>query len=504
MRLRLFLSFVFIVLVSIVSVVVIAGQGAARVVQTFMFRGNTSQVEQLVQNLEAYYSANGSWQGVETIVPSPQPATQQPTPLLTGTPAQNVPVTSVPRTSILATKTPATGSRVTVKGTSKSTLKGTPKATPNQRIRLLDKSGKVVLDTGGTKATPRPAPAEQQPTRALLSPSGETVGYLTMSGSVSLSSDESNFLINRLNRSAIIAGLIAGAIAILLALLLANRLIQPVQVLTKATARMAQGDLSQRVDVHGKDELAYLGQTFNQMAGSLQQAQASRKAMTADIAHELRNPLAVQRAHLEALQDGLYPSTPENLQPILDQNILLSRLVEDLRTLALADAGQLSLERTPTDVMELLQRIAERFTPPAALCDIALSVQQTEDIKSNPPVLNLDPARLEQILGNLLSNALRYTPDGGKIILRMSRVNGAVQISISDNGPGIPEQELPHIFERFYRADRSRSRSEGGSGLGLTIARQLAEAHGGSLTAANAPDGGAVFTLSLPDVAGSI
>jgi signal transduction histidine kinase len=274
-----------------------------------------------------------------------------------------------------------------------------------------------------------------------------------------------------------------------------------VQVLTKAAARLAQGDLSQRVEVHGKDELADLGQAFNQMADSLGQAQASRKAMTADIAHELRNPLAVQRAHLEALQDGLYPSTPENLQPILDQNLLLSRLVDDLRTLALADAGQLRLERIPTDVIDLVERNVERFNPQAAMRAIDLSVESAENLKSNPPVLNLDPARLEQILGNLLSNALRHTPDGGKIIVRTARSNGVVQIRIADNGPGIPEDDLPHIFERFYRADRSRSRSEGGSGLGLTIARQLAEAHGGALTAANAPEGGAVFTLSLPDTA---
>ena len=497
MRVRLFLSFVFIVLVSIVSVVIIAGQGAAREVQAFMFRGNTSQVEQLVQNLEAYYRTNGSWQGVETIVPSPQPVTEQPTSAATNTPvkdlsASSVPRTSAPRKSVSATKAPGTGSQVTTKAT--------PKASSNQRVRLLDKSGKVVLDTGNTKETPRPVQTEQQATRALLAPSGETVGYLTVSGSVSLSSDESNFLVNRLNRSAIIAGLIAGGIALLLALLLANRLIQPVQVLTKAAARLAQGDLSQRVAVHGKDELADLGQAFNQMADSLGQAQASRKAMTADIAHELRNPLAVQRAHLEALQDGLYPSTPENLQPILDQNLLLSRLVDDLRTLALADAGQLRLERIPTDVIDLVERNVERFNPQAAMRAIDLSVESAEDLKSNPPVLNLDPARLEQILGNLLSNALRHTPDGGKIIVRTARSNGVVQIRIADNGPGIPEDDLPHIFERFYRADRSRSRSEGGSGLGLTIARQLAEAHGGALTAANAPEGGAVFTLSLPDM----
>jgi two-component system sensor histidine kinase BaeS len=258
---------------------------------------------------------------------------------------------------------------------------------------------------------------------------------------------------------------------------------------------MAQGDLSQRVAVKGNDELAELGRTFNFMAGSLEQAEESRKAMTADIAHELRTPLAVQRANLEALQDGIYSLTPDNLQPVLEQNRLLARLVDDLRTLALADAGQLTLERAPTDLIGLLQGVVERFQPQASGRGVQLVLELAT---THLPLLNLDAIRIEQILTNLLSNGLRYTPQGSTIWIGVEGKGPEAAVTVRDSGPGIPEESLPFVFERFYRVDKARARAEGGSGLGLAIARQLARAHGGELTAANHPEGGAVFMLRLP------
>ena len=171
------------------------------------------------------------------------------------------------------------------------------------------------------------------------------------------------FLLGRLNRGVLLAGLVAGALALVLAIGLAYTLLRPVQALTEAAQKLAEGDLSHRVDVHGEDEMATLGYTFNQMADSLQKAEEARRAMTADIAHELRTPLAVQRANLEALQDGVYPLTADNLAPVIEQNHLLTHLVDDLRTLALADAGQIELQRTPTDLVSLVGRVVERFLP---------------------------------------------------------------------------------------------------------------------------------------------
>jgi signal transduction histidine kinase len=284
-------------------------------------------------------------------------------------------------------------------------------------------------------------------------------------------------------------------LGLILALGLSYTLLRPVHALTIAAQKLAGGDLSHRVDVHGDDEMATLSHTFNQMADSLQQAEEARRAMTADIAHELRTPLAVQRANLEALQDGVYPLTSENLAPVIEQNYLLTRLVEDLRTLALADAGQIELERTHTDLTPLVERMVERFQPQAGSQQVKLTLTTPTGLI---PQISADPIRLEQVLTNLLSNALRYTPTGGQIELSLASTDDSVWLRVHDSGPGIPEQALPYIFERFYRVDKSRARAEGGTGLGLAIARQLARLHGGDLTATNHAAGGALFTLILP------
>ena len=222
--------------------------------------------------------------------------------------------------------------------------------------------------------------------------------------------------------------------------------------------------------------------------------------MTADIAHELRTPLAVQRAHLEALQDGIYPLSAQNLQPVLDQNETLTRLVEDLRTLALADAGELSLERTWVDLLELVKRVLARFQAAAAERSVALLLESPQTAAGCMEVWG-DPLRLEQILNNLLSNAIRYTPAQKPVHISVICQSDLVEVAMHDSGPGISPEILPHIFERFYRADPARSREEGGTGLGLSIARQLAMAQDGTLTASNHPQGGSVFTLRMPVVA---
>jgi signal transduction histidine kinase len=324
---------------------------------------------------------------------------------------------------------------------------------------------------------------------------GKTVGYLFSTGGMGITNASQQALLNRLNRAVMLAGLFAGGLGLLLALGLAYTLLRPVRELTHASQKLAEGDLTQRVAIHGDDELATLGHTFNHMADSLQSAEESRRLMTADIAHELRTPLAVQRANLEALQDGVYPLTVENIIPVIEQNHLLTRLVEDLQTLALADAGKIELERTPTDLIALVGRVVEQFQPQATLHQIKL-VLSTPAYELAP--VSIDPIRVEQVLTNLLSNALRYTPQDGMIQVGFTVSAHKACITVHDSGPGIPQASLPYIFERFYRVDKSRSRSEGGSGLGLAIARNLARAHGGDLTATNHASGGALFTLKVP------
>jgi signal transduction histidine kinase len=458
MRLRLFLSFTLIVLVSVASFALLARQRVAGEVRAFMFRGGMTGVDELVTTLEDYYRINQSWQGVESILSMPG------------------------------------------QGFGRGRGSGSPGMGPgmagmmDQRLRLADAQGVLVVDT----SNPSPAgvlSAAELENAIPLAVDRRVVGYLLPEGGLVFSQEDESRLLNRLNRTALTAGIIAGSLSLILALLLAYQLLRPIRALTGATERLAQGELSQRVEVGGDDEIARLADTFNRMAASLQQAEQSRRAMTADIAHELRNPLAVQRANLEAIQDGIYPLRPENLEPILEQNHLLTRLVEDLRTLALADADELDLDRTQVDIVNLAKRVVDRFQPQMMTNQIHVDLSSPE--KCAP--ISLDPGRIEQILGNLLSNAMRYTPAGGHIDIALNCSQSRIQLVVRDSGPGIPEEALPYIFERFYRADKARSRSEGGSGLGLAIARQLARAHGGTLTAENHPEGGAVFTLSIPN-----
>lgn len=457
MRLRLFLSFALIILVAVAGVALIARQEATQEVRQFMFGGGSVALAELAGNLEAYYRESGSWEGVQEAF---------------------------------------WGAEEHAHGQGYHGGMGGGGMMIGQRLVVADAQGNVVARSSESDSVQHLGEGELGGAVALQL-DGETIGYLTSLGGVMYSQGDEEFLTSRIDRAALIAGLIAGGAALLLALLLASRLLRPVRQLTAAARRMAEGDLSQRVAVRGDDELALLGHTFNQMADSLQQAGEARRAMTADIAHELRTPLAVQRANLEALQDGVYAMAPENLAPILEQNHLLARLVDDLRMLALADAGQLRLEYVPTDLSELARRVVEQYQMQAQVHQIDLSLQGAEQGKG-AGLLTIDPMRIEQVLSNLISNALRHTPDGGSICVGLSSTANQVFVTVHDSGGGIPADALPHIFERFYRADRSRSRAEGGSGLGLAIARHLAQAHGGSLVAENHAQGGAVFTLSLP------
>jgi two-component system, OmpR family, sensor histidine kinase BaeS len=453
MRLRLILAFVLVALVSILSVVLVMRRSAQREVDAFMFRGGMVGVESLVEALESYYQRHQTWAGVEIYF---QQILQQP------------------------------GRR--------------PGARPgmgmmmNQRLRLFDDRGQVLVDTREPQPAGMMSEADQQ--RAIRLRSGsKVVGFLLLEDGMAFTSSDQINLLERLNRAALTAGLIGGGLSLVLAALLTVRLARPIQILKQGAERLAGGDLSQRVSIAADPEMASLGQAFNQMAASLQQAETQRRALTADIAHELRTPLSIQRAHLEALQDGIYPLSPGNLEPIIAQNHLLTRLVEDLRTLALAEAGQLALDCTRVDLEVVAHRAVERFLPQASGKQVEVVY---EEPASPPGPVRADPARLEQILGNLLANALRHTPSGGRVWLTVAPNSAGASLSVRDSGPGIPEDALPRLFERFYRADSSRSREEGGTGLGLAIARQLARAHGGDLLAANHPAGGAVFTLTLP------
>ncbi len=317
---------------------------------------------------------------------------------------------------------------------------------------------------------------------------GARVGTVVPLDIAELTPLEEDFLAS-IRQAALIAGGVALFAAALLAVILVVQLSRPLRRLILATARIAKGDLAYRVNIRTRDEIGRLGRAFNEMTAALETSEKARQNLLTDVAHELRTPLSVVRGNLEGMIDGVFPLTPEGLAPVYDQTLQLGELVEDLRTLTLAEAGHLQLVREPTDIGELARTVAEAVRSVATEDGVAITVNAEPGLRAN-----VDPRRIRQVLGNLLDNALRYSPPGGTIMVTVSRADSEVVTSVRDEGPGVPPHDLPHVFERFYQGDKSRTGE--GTGLGLAIARELIQAYGGRIWAAN--DGGAVFTFALP------
>jgi len=292
------------------------------------------------------------------------------------------------------------------------------------------------------------------------------------------------------NRSLVWAGIAAGLVALMLGLFLARQLTAPIRALTDAANRLAGGEMPQ-VQVRSDDEIGELGQAFNSMAQSLAQQETLRRNLMADIAHELRTPLTVIRSDLEALLDGVYEPTPQTLASIQEETLLLARLIDDLRALAQAEAGQLRLEREPLDLAELLRGVVAGFDLQARSQGQELRLDQPPDL----PLVQADPLRVRQVVANLVSNALRHAPDAGHVAVSSVALPGEVQVSVADDGPGIPAENLDHVFDRFWRGAQPRAQ---GSGLGLTIARELVRAHGGRIWVESELGKGSTFFFTLP------
>lgn len=290
---------------------------------------------------------------------------------------------------------------------------------------------------------------------------------------------------------AVLAPLIIG-----LSLFVSRRLTRPLRTVADAARRLARGDFTVRTQPRpeswDRTSLA-LAEDFNFMAASLERLNDERQGMIADIAHELRTPLTAIQLQLEAVQDGIDPLTPAVIDRLSDETRLLSRLIADLRTLSLAEAGQLSLDLVELDLHAFLEGMRSSFEARAQTKGIALRLEGAMGV-----TVQADAERLRQIVGNLLSNALRHTPPGGEVTLGIKKAGAGATISVEDTGPGLTEEALEHAFNRFYRSDKGRVRAEGGSGLGLAIVKALTEMHGGRVGAENQAEGGALFRISLP------
>jgi len=361
-------------------------------------------------------------------------------------------------------------------------------------ITLTDTDGLVIFSTIPGDTIGQRSANGNDDDRLPVEVDGDVVGYLRFASRGGArdvrGSPEASFL-TAVDRAVRWSAAGAAVLALLLGIILAGTISRPVRELTEATKVLAGGDLGHQVPVRTSDEIGELAHSFNQMSADLAHSNQLRRQMTADIAHDLRTPLSVILGYSEALADGKLPGGPETYEAIHRQAQHLNRLIEDLRTLSLADAGQLSLVRRPVEPRGLLEHTALAYLPAAEARQIALLVEAADV----PPIL-VDPDRILQVLGNLVSNALRHTPDGGRISLSAAQRGDQVLLRVRDTGSGIPAEELPQIFDRFYRGDMART-SDGSSGLGLAIARSLIGAHGGSISAENVA-GGAQFTIALP------
>lgn len=455
--LKLLAGTVLAALVAVVVVAISARQSTDRAFSDYVHQNQTQRLQRLQSDLAAYYSRTQSWANVQTVLD-------------------------------------ASGMGMVMGRMGRGNGGMAPGMQGEQQAVLADADGVVVAAVGAPHAAPRLTARELQATLPIVV-SGRTVGYLLGQGAglSSFSALEEQFL-STVNRSLWLACVIAGAVAVVISLFLARRLAQPLVSMTQAAQAMARGDLAQRVHVSSQDEVGRLAEAFNTMAASLERAEELRRNMVADVAHELRTPLAVLRADLEALQDNIYAPTPERLAALREETDLLARLVSDLHELTLAEAGQLTLEKRPTGLARLCQQVVDAMQAQATERGVALHQQSA----APDAVADVDPDRLGQVLRNLITNALRYTPAGGSVTLDCQVAGRDALIAVRDSGPGIKPEDLPRIFDRFYRGERSRARATGGAGLGLAIVKHLVEAQGGTVWAESTPGHGAAFFVRLP------
>jgi signal transduction histidine kinase len=470
---RLMSVFLGVILLGVVVMVVSVRLSTVAQLRKRVLSNDVAQANALAPLLASYYSENDSWTGVETYL------------------------ASAPQSQNLAATQPGPGMMGPggMMGNWGDWMGMTRTTGPlADRVVILDASGKVIADTGQAIV------GEQHPAQHLsngvhIVVNGKTMGTVLVGSMIEpvLNPADADFL-RSVNLSILITSVAVGVLALILGSLLFRQIISPLRALSQSARAIAEGDLGQRVKINSDDEIGQVARSFNRMAESLAEADVQRRNMMADIAHELRTPLAVVQGNLEALIDGVYQLTLENVAGVHKQTVVLTRLVGDLRDLALAEAGQLKLERKAVRLGDVIVQVSEGLEIQAHDKEVTLKVE----VAANLPQVQADEQRITQVLFNLISNALRHTPAGGTITISAELREDRVLVSVRDTGTGISPEDLPHVFERFYRADRSRARSTGGSGLGLTIAKQIVEAHGGQIWAQSWLGAGSTFAFSLP------
>lgn len=357
---------------------------------------------------------------------------------------------------------------------------------------LLDADGRVVVQGAGFNVGDEVLPDQLRAAVPLIGKSGRVGWVLYPAGRAPVLSLDEERLIWRM-RNALLGWAAGGTVvAIALGMVLATRLTRPVRALTEAARAVAAGKYESAVVVPGSGELGDLARSFNQMSATLASAQEQRRRLSADIAHDLRTPLSIILGHTEALTDGLLPPTAATFAVLHEEAQRLERLIEDLRTLSLAESGSMQLALVSVEPQALLQRTVNAHLPQATQRGVDLQVGSATGL----PTVKMDVDKISRVLDNLVDNALRHTPAGGRVLLGGVLQTSGVHFTVGDTGPGVAAADLAHIFERFYRGDGARGR--GGSGLGLSIARSLVELHGGTIGAESVPGAGMTIHFNLP------
>ncbi len=461
LRFRLLVAFTIVILVAVGAIYFFVSRTMGGEIYQYGQRSEQARFSRVGFELNRYYRGHGSWQGIQSYVEQ--------------------------WGSLYGNRIVLTDTSGVVVADSQGELLGKQYLPDTPGIHL------PFSREGSTPGTLYISP-ETLGTRLLLPREGSTPGTLYISPEPSVYFPSPQNLSQSVSRYLLWGALLAVAIALVFTFFLSRRISAPVKALTQAARRLGQGDLSQRVQLRDKSEMGELAQAFNSMASDLEKTGQLRRNMIADAAHELRTPLTNMRGYLEAIRDGVKKPDADTINSLDEEANLLSRLVNDLQELSLAEAGELKMYRQTEDITKLIKQVVAAKETRAAAKGVLLAT----DLPAELPPVNIDSQRIGQVLHNLLDNAIAHTAKGGTITVTAVKQDNWVKINVVDTGEGIPSEDLPYIFERFYRVDKSRTRTTGGSGLGLTITKRLVEAHGGTMEAQSELGKGSCFSLILP------
>jgi signal transduction histidine kinase len=456
LQFRLIIAFVLVIVVTIAAVFVFVSWSTWNQVKDYERRNIEIRTQRASFVLSRYYISNGTWAGI-------QPLVEQ--------------LSTMEEERVVLVNTAGT-----VVADSQNEVLGKRYQTSQQGIALYLPIIRLPFTQPGSfaESTPSPDPANLFGTLYIIpNNQPDTLSIL---------------LSSYINRYLIWGGVIAIALAVIISFIISRGILSPIRALSGSARKLGNGDFSARVKVKDRGEVGQLARTFNSMANDIERTEKLRRNMVAEVAHEIRTPLSNIAGYLEAIRDDVIKPEPAVISSLSEEVELLSRLVNDLQVLALADAGELTLVRQPEDITQLIDQSLKAVQIKASEKQLQIS----STLAPGLPAVNIDFHRISQVLHNLLANAITHTPAGGQITVSAAMAGQFVEVSVADSGEGIPAEDLPLIFERFYRVDKSRSRPGGGSGLGLTIAKRMVEAHGGTISVSSQPGKGSRFTFGVP------